>query len=217
MPSFAELNPTKSELLRLQKRLKFLVKGDELLQLKAESLLLQLKDFYRNIRDQRKSIFEDVIKSFKSLKTAEIISGEYYLRKLSNVNKNLIEYTINIDFRTSQGFTVPQITSHIEREKHFPHYGFVGSNIHLDNYYILMQKSIEDLLKLAELESTLFIMALEYRKFRRRINALENIIIPQIQTQIKKIDEILSENAQEEFIRLKKIKVKIVRKKEVVS
>jgi len=201
----------------LQKRLKFLVKGDELLQLKAESLLLQLKDFYRNIRDQRKSIFEDVIKSFKSLKIAEIISGEYYLRKLSNVNKNLIEYTINIDFRTSQGFTVPQITSHIEREKHFPHYGFVGSNIHLDNYYILMQKSIEDLLKLAELESTLFIMALEYRKFRRRINALENIIIPQIQTQIKKIDEILSENAQEEFIRLKKIKVKIVRKKEVVS
>lgn len=196
--------------------MKFLAKGDELLQLKAESLLLQLKGFYRNIREQRKNIFEAIFKAFKDLKIAEIVSGEDYLKNLSNVNRNLIEYIVSIDFRTSQGFTVPQITSHIEREKHFPHYGFIVSNMHLDYYYIQMQKSIEDLLKLAELESTLFIMALEYRKFRRRINALENIIIPQTVSQIKKIDEILSENAQEEFIRLKKIKVKIMQKKEVV-
>jgi V/A-type H+/Na+-transporting ATPase subunit D len=197
--------------------LKFLTKGDELLQLKAESILMQLKDFYRNIRENRKKIFQDIIKAFQSLKITETISGEYFLKNLSNVNKNLIEYVVTIDYRTSMGFTVPQISSRIEREKHFPHYGFAGSNMFLDTYYIQMQKSIEDLLKLAELENTLFIMALEYRKFRRRINALENIIIPQTEFSIKKIDEILSSSAQEEFIRLKKIKTKIVAKKEMVT
>ena len=184
--------------------------------MKAESILIQLKDFYRNIRETRKNIFDGVIKAFQSLKITETISGEYFLKNLSNVNKNLIEYVVNIDFVTSMGFTVPRITSHIEREKHFPHYGFAGGNMFLDTYYIQIQKSIDDLITLAELENTLFIMALEYRKFRRRINALENIIIPQTVSQIKEIDDILSGNAQEEFIRLKKIKTKILSKKEMV-
>jgi len=206
--------PTKSELLRLKRRLGFLKKGNELLQLKADSLLIQIKNFYRNIRDSRQVIIDHVILAFQNLKVAETISGEYFLKNLSNVNKNLIEYVIDIGYRSSLGFTVPKITYRIEREKHFPHYGFFGTNMFIDRYYIQMQKSIDDLLKLAELENTLFIMAMEYRKLRRRINALENNIIPQTENQIYMVDDILNENAQEEFIRLKKIKSKILSKKE---
>ncbi|HME54499.1 MAG TPA: V-type ATP synthase subunit D [Candidatus Lokiarchaeia archaeon] len=217
MARFVKLVPTKSELIRLRRRLKFLQKGHELLQLKADSLLIQIKNFYKNIRENRKVIFDNIIKAFLNLKAAETISGEYSLQNLSDVNRNMIEYVINIGYKSSMGFTVPQITFHIEREKHYPHYGFFGTNIFLDQYYQLMQKAIEDLLKLAELESTLFIMAMEYKKLRRRINALENIIIPQTEEQIKLIDDILNENAQEEFIRLKKIKSKILIKKEMAQ
>jgi V/A-type H+-transporting ATPase subunit D len=82
----------------------------------------------------------------------------------------------------------------------------------LDRYYSQIQKSIDDIIKLAELENTLFIMCNEYRKIRRRINALENIIIPATVEQIRIIEDMLEEAAIEEFIRLKKIKSKIINK-----
>ena len=210
MSSFTKIVPTKTELLRLKKRLKFLKKGHDLLKLKAESVLMQIKNFYQNVKDRRKTTIEGVMKAFKNLEKAEIVSGEHALKSLADVNKNLIEYIINIGFRSSLGFTVPKITYNIEREKHFPHYGFSDTNDFLDDYYFQMRNSIEELIELAELENTLFIMANEYRKLRRRINALESVIIPQTKESIQQIEEILEETALEEFIRLKKVKNKLV-------
>ncbi|MBN2152177.1 MAG: V-type ATP synthase subunit D [Candidatus Lokiarchaeota archaeon] len=201
--------PTKSELLRLKKRLKFLTMGRELLRIKAESLLIQIKEFYRKTKQLRDETRNEVIDAFKSLKTAELISGEHALKALASVNKDLIEYVIDISFRSSFGYTVPKIKFRIEREKKFPHYGFMNTNFPHDNYYRKIQGSIENLLKLAELENTLFIMANEYRKLRRRINALEKIIIPTTVVQVKITEETLDETGIEEFIRMKKTKMKI--------
>ncbi|NMC08098.1 MAG: V-type ATP synthase subunit D [Candidatus Lokiarchaeota archaeon] len=207
--SFMQIMPTKSELLRLKKRLQFLKMGQGLLQLKAESLLLQIKDFHQKTKQLRDATMDDVIEAFKHLKTTEIRSGEHALKALADVNKDLIEYVINISFRSALGFTVPKITFKIEREKRYPHYGFIDTNFALDEYYKKIQQSIESLLKLAELENTLFIMANEYRKLRRRINALDKIIIPTTDLQINMTSEKLDEDELEEFIRQKKIKTKI--------
>lgn len=201
--------PTKSQLIKLQKRVKFLEKGHDMLELKAEALLTQIKKVYKNLISIRAGVMEDIVSLFQDLKQAEIISGEHALRTLSMVNRDLIEYMIEIDFQTSFGFTVPRISYKIAREKRFPHYGFSDTSYFLDKYYIGMEDAIEALIKLAELENTLFILADEYRKIKRRINALEQIIIPNTHQQIKQIDAILEENRLEEFIRLKKVKSKI--------
>jgi V/A-type H+-transporting ATPase subunit D len=214
MSSFMKIMPTKSELLRLKKRLQFLKMGYDLLQLKAESLLLQIKDFHHKVRQLRDTTMNDVIEAFSFLKTSEIVSGEHSLKALADVNKNLIEYVIDISFRSSLGFTVPKITFQIDREKKYPHYGFMDTNFALDTYYKKIQAAIENFIKLAELENTLFIMANEYRKLRRRINALDKIIIPTTALQINMTGEMLDENDIEEFIRQKKIKKKIKINKE---
>ncbi|MHA1682932.1 MAG: V-type ATP synthase subunit D [Promethearchaeota archaeon] len=214
MSSFMKLIPTKTQLLKLKKRTKFLEKGHDMLELKAESLLNQIKKFYILVRDRRKALMDEIVPMFQDLKRAEIISGEHALKALSLVNRELMEYNITINFKSSFGFTVPKLDYHIEKEKKFPHYGFSGTNSYLDRYYINMNRAIEELIKLAELENTIFILSDEYRKIHRRINALEDIIIPQTHSQIKQIDDILEENIIEEFIRLKKIKSKIEKKRQ---
>ncbi len=201
--------PTKSELLRLKKRLKFLTAGRELLGIKAESLLIQIKDLYRNTKQIRDNTRDEAITAFKSLKMAEMMSGEHALKALASVNKDLIEYVLDVSFRSSLGFTVPKITFRIGREKKYPHYGFIETTYYHDRYNQAIQAAIEKFLKMAELENTLFIMANEYKKLRRRINALDKIIIPTTQLQVKITEDKLDENAMEDFIRLKKIKGKI--------
>ncbi len=201
--------PTKSELLRLKKRLKFLTMGRELLRIKAETLLIQIKDLYQNVKQLRNNTRDEAIDAFKSLKSAELMSGEHALKALASVNKDLIEYMIDISFRSSFGFTVPKITFKIDRERKYPHYGFIDTTYYLDQYNHTIQSAIEHFLKLAELETTLFIMANEYKKLRRRINALDKIIIPTTELQVKMTEDQLNENVMEEFIRLKKIKGKI--------
>jgi V/A-type H+-transporting ATPase subunit D len=204
-----KIMPTKSELLRLKKRLKFLTMGRELLRIKAETLFFQIKDFYQNIKQVLDNTRNEAIDAFKSLKSAEMMSGEHALKALASVNKDLIEYVIDISFRSSFGFTVPKITFHIDRERKYPHYGFIDTTYYHDHYNHQIQAAIENFLRLAELENTLFIMANEYKKLRRRINALDKIIIPTTELQVKMTEDQLDENAMEEFIRLKKIKGKI--------
>ncbi|MHA1370020.1 MAG: V-type ATP synthase subunit D [Promethearchaeota archaeon] len=209
MSFFTKIIPTKTQLLRLKKRLIFLKNGYDLLELKSESLLIQIKSFYRKVREKRKNTINKVVEAFQFLKKAEIVSGEHALKLIADVNRWLIDYKIDINYRSAFGFTVPKIKHRIQKEKHFPHYGFLDTSFFLDMYYIAIQDAIEQLLKLAELESTLFIMAEEYNKIRRRINALEDIIIPQTEMQIKIIENILEENEIEEFIRLKNVKKKL--------
>lgn len=210
MPGFSKLIPTKSELLRLKKRLKFLDKGHDLLELKAETILNQIKKFYRTVRERRVEVMKEVIKAFDDLKKAEVVSGEHALEILADVNSDLIDYVINIDYTSSFGFNVPKLSFIIDREKHYPHYGFMDTSLFLDNYYKQIQKGIDDLIEYAELETTLFIMAEEYKKTRRRVNALEQIIIPQTKSQIKLVENMLEEMEMEEFTRMKKIKSKII-------
>ena len=209
---FTKVMPTKSELLRLKRRLAFLRKGHDLLQLKADSLLVQIKNFYKTVKSVREAMIEGVLKAFKDLRMAETLMGEHALNTLADVNRQLIEYKLDIGYRSSLGFTVPKLTYHIERGKKFPHYSFIDTSLYLDLYYSEIQQSIDDIIRLAELENTLFIMCNEYRKIRRRINALENIIIPATVEQIKIIEDMLAEADIEEFIRLKKIKSKIINK-----
>ncbi|MHA1792192.1 MAG: V-type ATP synthase subunit D [Promethearchaeota archaeon] len=213
MSSFSKVIPTKSQLLKLKRRLQFLEKGHDLLELKAETILIQIKKVYKNFMDRRKKTITEIQKAFEDLKRAELVSGEHALRTLADVNRNTMEYVVNIGYRTSYGFTVPKITYHIEQEKHFPHYGFGDTNFYLDRYYKKMQILIEELIKLAEIENTLFKLADEYRKVRRRTKALEDIIIPQTKSQITLIENTLDESMMEEFIRLKKTKAKIMSKK----
>ncbi len=196
----------------MERRLSFLQNGHDLLEIKAESLLIQIKSFYKNVKDKRRDTIINTVKAFQDLEKAEVISKERALMSLIDVNKRLVEYSIKIDYRSSLGFTLPKITFQIKREKKYPHYGFIDTSRFLDFYYLRMQDTIENLVKLAELENTLFILANEYRKLRRRINALENIIIPQTIRHIREIENILEESEQEEFIRVKKIKEKIEKK-----
>ena len=78
--------------------------------------------------------------------------------------------------------------------------------MHMDFLSLKLKQTLQDILKLAEFDSLLYDLASDFKRIERRINALDDIILPKLDTAIFQIDEILEDMSQEEFIRMKKIK-----------
>ena len=197
---------TRMELLRAKKKLRFLKRGKDLLELEAESLLARLKAYYAEVRVHQHSTFSDATLAFRALRKNEVLFGEHALRSLADVSKDMTHHAITIEQRSVGGLTVPKIIQHKDEKRRLPFYGFSGSSVFLDVYSTSIKRAIDKLVTLAEMESTIIIMASEYKKLRQRINALEQRIIPQVERLAATIENTLEMTSMEEFTRLKMFK-----------
>ena len=91
-------------------------------------------------------------------------------------------------------------------------YGFAQTSGELDDALEKMAKVFEDMLKLAEVEKTMQLLAEEIEKTRRRVNALEYVMIPDLETNIKYITMKLAENENSTKVRLLKVKDMVLQK-----
>jgi V/A-type H+-transporting ATPase subunit D len=94
-----------------------------------------------------------------------------------------------------------------------PTYGFADTSVDLDQARMKMRNALVMVAKAAELENTIFRLASELEKTQRLINALENVIIPTYESNIRQISSALEESQREEFVRLKRIKAVLLRRR----
>lgn len=193
-------------MLALKKKLTFAVKGENFLKFKLEQIIYELKENWVNYIKNR-DIFIDLYKEtmIKLNQTYKEMGKRDFLL-ISSLSKIQFQPKINIKYTKKIGSLIPLIEYELIREELLPAYSFENTSHYLDDLITVLIKFFNQIIVFAMLEDIMLNISYSYRKINRRIKGLKNIIIPELQFDIKKIKEILEENERENYVRLKNTK-----------
>ncbi|MGF7058493.1 V-type ATP synthase subunit D [Brassicibacter mesophilus] len=196
--------PTKSNLIKAKNSLEFSKKGFELLDKKRTVLIkemMSLIDKAKEVQDRVSITFKE---AYRALEFVNITLGVNNVEEISlSIPK---EEEFDILLKSVMGVEIPKVI--YEKEKLDPQYGFFRTNPVLDTAIAKFTEVKYLIYELAEIENSVFKLAMEIEKTQKRANALEKIQIPKYTTQIKFIQEVLEEKEREDFFRLKRVKSK---------
>ncbi len=205
------VNPTRMELTRLKRRLKTAVRGHKLLKDKRDELMKQFLDLVYLNRDLRHSVEAALVESYHGFAASSALLPAGMLEQSFLYPKQSI--SIELSYKNIMSVNVPRYavtTSTDDAGDIFP-YGFANTPAELDDSVLRLQKVLDEMLRLAEVEKSVKLLAEEIEKTRRRVNALEYVMIPQLEETIKYIAMKLEENERGNITRLMKVKDMMVK------
>ncbi|MBQ8975299.1 MAG: V-type ATP synthase subunit D [Oscillospiraceae bacterium] len=200
------ITPTRMELTRLKAKLKTATRGHKLLKDKRDELMRQFMDIVRLNRELREKVDNGLASANKSLAVASAIMSPEALEQALMYPTNSVD--LNMSFKNIMSVNVPLYsfeTDSTGNEQVFP-YGFAQTSGELDSAIKELSEVFEDMLQLAQVEKTMQLLADEIEKTRRRVNALEYVMIPETQEAIRYISAKLEENDLSTKVRLMKVK-----------
>ncbi len=199
------INPTRMELLKLKDREKLAVKGHSLLKEKRNALIMEFFNILERVKGSREDVEKTLQEAYRDLTAAQIVMGDLAVKKSAMSVKESVE--VDIDSRSVMGVVVPVIDSDIHQRTMVERgYGFLDTSVKLDEAARKFEESIKLIIELGEIEKTIILLAGEIESTKRRVNALEHIIIPKLENTVKYIEMRLEEMERENFVRLKMIK-----------
>jgi V/A-type H+-transporting ATPase subunit D len=199
------VNPTRMELLKLKDREKLAVKGHGLLKEKRNALIMEFFNILERVKGSRENVEKKLAESFEDLTAAQISMGDLAVKKAAMSVTESVK--VDIDSRSVMGVVVPLIDSETSKRTLVERgYGFMDTSAKLDEAAKNFEESIALIFELAEIEKTVVLLAAEIESTKRRVNALEHIIIPRMENTVKYIEMRLEEMERENFVRLKMIK-----------
>ena len=205
MPS-ATVNATRMELTRLKGRLKTAVRGHKLLKDKRDELMKQFLEVIQENRALRRRVEEGLTRAHSSFTVASALMSPEALEQALLYPKQSVE--LEMTFRKIMSVNVPVYdfqTRSSQSGDIYP-YGFATTSCEVDGAVEALSSVFQDMLKLAQVEKASQLLAEEIEKTRRRVNALEYVMIPRMQESIKYISMKLEENERNNIIRLMKVK-----------
>lgn len=200
------VNATRMELTRLKGRLRTAVRGHKLLKDKRDELMKQFLDVVRENREVRQRVEEGLKQAHGSFTVASALMSAEVLEQALLYPKQSVELTMTT--KNIMSVNVPEYhfnTAGGAAGDIYP-YGFATTSCELDGAVDALSSVFQDMLKLAQIEKTTQLLAEEIEKTRRRVNALEYVMIPQMEESIKYISMKLEENDRNATIRLMKVK-----------
>ena len=201
-----QVNPTRMELTRLKRKLSTALRGHKLLKDKRDELMRQFLDLVR----VNKTLREQVEAAIKAANKNFVLARAGMLDEVLNVALLAPTQQVSIEasYENVMSVDVPKfdIKTRIADEQGIYSYGFAFTSSDLDDSVGALAAVLPELLRLAEVEKSCQLMAAEIEKTRRRVNALEHVMIPRMQEQIKYITMKLDENERSTQIRLMKVK-----------
>ena len=200
------VTPTRMVLNHLKGRLKTARRGHKLLKDKRDELMRQFLDVVKENKVLRERVEDGLTEAFSSLQVASAIMSPEMLEQALLYPRQSVELDMKV--KNVMSVKVPQYsfqTKNNDPSEIYP-YGFAQTSGELDDALDRMAKVFEDMLKLAEVEKSMQLMAQEIEKTRRRVNALEYVMIPELTENIKYITMKLAENENSTKVRLMKVK-----------
>ena len=200
------ISPTRMELTRLKGRLKTATRGHKLLKDKRDELMRQFLEIMRRNRELRTRVDEGLSIANRALAVASSIMSPDMLEQSLLYPKQSV--SLDMTFNNIMSVHVPvyhYVTKTADTSEIYP-YGFAQTSGELDDALDAMARVFSDMLELAQVEKTIQLLADEIEKTRRRVNALEYVLIPEMQTSIKYISMKLEENDRATKVRLIKVK-----------
>ncbi|NYT18259.1 MAG: V-type ATP synthase subunit D [Methanobacteriales archaeon] len=199
------VNPTRMELLKLKQREKLAVKGYSLLKEKRNALIMEFFNILERVKGSRENVAEKLQEAYQDLTAAQIVMGDLAVKKAAMSVTESVD--VDIDSRSVMGVVVPLIESETAQRTIVERgYGFMDTSVKLDEAAKKFEESIQLIIELGEIEKTIMLLAGEIESTKRRVNALEHIIIPRLENTVKYIEMRLEEMERENFVRLKMIK-----------
>lgn len=198
------VNPTRMELRRLKDRLKTAVKGHKLLKDKSDEMVRQFMELIRENKRLRKELESELSDALRYFMLARASSDE------AEIEQAIVMPSFKVDMecgvKSVMGVDVPDISFKPSKSGELLPYAFPSVTAELDVSVIKLSRLTEKLLRLAEIEKACNMLANEIVKNRRRVNALEYVMIPDCEETIKYIMMKLDENERSTQIRLMKVK-----------
>ena len=200
------ITPTRMVLNQLKGRLKTARRGHKLLKDKRDELMRQFMDVVKLNKQLRTRVEAGLTEAFGSLQVASAIMSPEMLEQALLYPRQSVE--LDMKFKNIMSVNVPQYsftTKNNDPSEIYP-YGFAQTSGELDDALDRLARVFQDMLELAQVEKTMQLLAEEIEKTRRRVNALEYVMIPELESNIKYISMKLEENENSTKVRLMKVK-----------
>ncbi len=205
------ITPTRMQLLELKQRLELANKGYELLSEKLEALTGELFSTVMLYKEKRDKVQGSIKDSQDQLFQLKLQMGEFTVQNVALSFPRKLR--IDSMSRRLMGISVPvfQIHKEVSFRKDSIYYSMYETTAKFDSALKIFEDALQAIIYLAEIQSTLTRLAKEIIETKRRVNALNYIIIPRIEATVRWIKLSLAERERESFVRLKKIKKKLSR------
>ncbi len=206
------VNPTRMELRRLKTRLKTATRGHKLLKDKSDEMIRQFMALVKENKRLREEVEEKLSDALKNFMLARAVSSDATIEEAIAMPSNNVKLVLSE--KNLMGVDVPAFEIEEGENKELYPYSFAGVTAELDGSIATLSGLLGDMLKLAEVEKSCNMLADEIEKNRRRVNALEYVMIPQLEETIKYITMKLDENERSSIIRMMKVKSMIENREE---
>lgn len=198
--AITHISPTKGNLIATKKSLELAKLGYDLMDRKRNVLIREMMLLVDKVKYLRTEITETYAQAYISLQQANISLGVV----TQIANSVSAENGVKVVYRSVMGVEIPNVR--LEESELTFEYGFDESNSKLDEASIKFIDAKKITVLLAEIDNSVFRLARAIQKTQKRANALRNIVIPSLQSEVKFISDALEEKEREEFTRLKVIK-----------
>lgn len=195
-----QIFPTKGNLIKAKRSLRQAKMGYELMDRKRNILIREMVELTDEAKAIRGNIDDTYTAAYKALQRANISMGV-----VSDIADTFpADDSITLSVRSVMGVELPKL-SH-EADSFRPNYSMHQTNSSFDAAYVSFNKAKELTVRLAEIENSIYRLAVAIKKTQKRANALKNIMIPKFDNTVRFITNALEEKEREEFSRQKVIK-----------
>lgn len=200
------VNPTRMELTNLKRKLITARRGHKLLKDKRDELMRRFMEMVRENKELRKKVEIRIAEANSSMALARSVMDDRSIE--AALMMPVQEMNVEISEKNIMSVLIPHYDisyRSFDTSDIFP-YGFAYTSSDLDDAVSAVADILPDIMKLAETEKSCQLMAAEIEKTRRRVNALEHVMIPQYEETIKYISMKLEENERGATTRIMKVK-----------
>lgn len=201
-------NPTRMELLKTKARIKLAAKGHKLLKQKRDALIMEFFKILGKAKDLRGELNEKMRAAYRSLSLAQAYHTTFELEGVAAGMEKDLELEVKV--RNVMGVRIPEISSKFEQPGFLERgYSVIGTSATIDEVVDRFEEALKIVITLAETETAIKRLIKEIEKTKRRVNALEFVILPRLEKQKGDISFRLEEMERDAFVSLKVIKRKL--------
>jgi len=206
MPT-ADVKPTRSELLEIKKKIKLTKSGYKILKMKRDGLIMEFFKILEQAKDIRDKVNRDYAEAMRSIAVAKAVDGAIAVQSAAFALK--VHPELSLRSKNIMGIVVPEIEANsIRTPMDQRGYGVIGTSVYIDEAAKAFENLVETIIEAAEIETTMKKILEEVEKTKRRVNALEFKVIPELQESEAFIRLRLEEMERENTFRLKRVKQK---------
>ena len=202
-----DVKPTRKNLMAIEDRIDLSERGHNTLEQKRDGLIMEFMDILDQAQDVRSDMAADYETAQRTIDMARAMEGDIAVRGAAAALKEHPEITTQS--KNIMGVVVPQIeSSKVKKSLDERGYGLLGSSARIDEAADAYEELLESIILAAEVETAMKKLLEEIETTKRRVNALEFTLLPQLYENQEYIEQKLEEQEREEIFRLKKIKDK---------